>query len=171
MPMHVNDIETLHDFAMGIMARAGHRRTKSAGSPSPCSAVSSGGLTPAVSKSGFKIAGAPICYDGLASPGTSTPAHIISRLMRSKFTPAMDGDQYYIAPHFLSPLTASRAADSGTTASRSFGAYAGGPPNFRLTHVNAPEARSMICLRRGRGRGRTNANQGSRQHLRASEVT
>src|SRR5436853_7057771 len=25
MPIHVNDIETLHDFAMGIMARAGHR--------------------------------------------------------------------------------------------------------------------------------------------------
>jgi len=25
MPIHVNDIETLHDFAVGIMARAGHR--------------------------------------------------------------------------------------------------------------------------------------------------
>jgi hypothetical protein len=25
MPIRVNDIETLHDFAVGIMARAGHR--------------------------------------------------------------------------------------------------------------------------------------------------
>src|SRR6476660_1501677 len=28
MPIHVNDIETLHDFAMGIMARAGHRTSQ-----------------------------------------------------------------------------------------------------------------------------------------------